>query len=730
MIALTPGIVSLIVAAGPDLPVVTIDRDNVVIDRSCRVVVPAGVHILDADGNGVVHVTASGITIEGVEGANELTQHPEGTPWETIEGIGWRLDGVSDVTLRNIRAHRFKVGILATECDGLVIEGCDVSDGYAMRLGSTPDREDSADWLWPHENENHQWRERYGAGICVEESVGVTIRDCFARRRQNGIILDRVSDSKIYDNDMSFLSGWGLAMWRSSRNMVSRNAFDFCIRGYSHGVYNRGQDSAGILMFEQCSENVIAENSCTHSGDGIFGFAGREALGEQAGRNDDPSPYERRGNNDNLFVGNDLSHAAAHGLELTFSFGNRVFDNLFEGNAICGIWGGYSQETLIARNRFEGNGHMGYGLERGGVNIEHGAHNTIRNNIFRRNRAGVHLWTDEDAHIRSLPWAKANYRGATGNLITENRFEGDEVAIHLRRVERTTIFANEFVAVGEEIRVEGTAPILRTGMLSSSPAPRYEAIGDTRPVGARDATRGGQFIIMGEYFPWDFQSPMLRFAASDQGVHRWDLFAPEDMNIEIRTDGDNLQSVRHDTANGHTQIIIRHDEPGVHPYAVEVLAGDAPPLRAQGTIVNARWQVRVFSWTIDPREDLDAWRNEAGDAPVRTIEDLRLRYGHGGPSDLGLGPGPGVPIGPDRFGMIARTRLTMPAGRWKITTLSDDGVRVLVDGEPVIENWTWHAPTRDSGVLELERTREVEFVVEHFELDGYSVLEFEIEPAP
>ena len=56
-------------------------------------------------------------------------------------------------------------------------------------------------------------------------------------------------------------------------NVIARNACDYCIRGYSHGVYNRGQDSAGILMFEQCSRNVIADNSVTHGGDGIFGFA-------------------------------------------------------------------------------------------------------------------------------------------------------------------------------------------------------------------------------------------------------------------------------------------------------------------------------------------------------------------------------------------------------------------------------------------------------------------------
>ena len=55
------------------------------------------------------------------------------------------------------------------------------------------------------------------------------------RRGQNGLILDRVDHAKIYDNDCSFLSGWGLAMWRSCDNSIARNAFDFCVRGHSEG---------------------------------------------------------------------------------------------------------------------------------------------------------------------------------------------------------------------------------------------------------------------------------------------------------------------------------------------------------------------------------------------------------------------------------------------------------------------------------------------------------------
>jgi hypothetical protein len=98
-----------------------------------------------------------------------------------------------------------------------------------------------------------------------------------------------------------------------------------------------------------------------------------------------------------------------------------------------------------------------------------------------------------------------------------------------------------------------------------------------------------------------------------------------------------------------------------------------------------------------------------------------------GPSELGISDKvTAAKFGRDHFGMIARTRLPLAKGTWELSTLSDDGVRVSVDGKPVIENWAWHGPTRDSGKLELAADKTVDIEVEHFQIDGYAVLEFSI----
>ena len=71
-------------------------------------------------------------------------------------------------------------------------------------------------------------------------------------------------------------------------------------------------------------------------------------------------------------------------------------------------------------------------------------------------------------------------------------------------------------------------------------------------------------------------------------------------------------------------------------------------------------------------------------------------------------------LAPDRFGTLARTKVLLPAGRWTIETTSDDGLRVFVDDDLLIDDWTWHAPKRIDAELTLDRARTVEIrVLDH-----------------
>jgi len=677
------------------------------------------------------------------------------------------------VVLENAQVHGFKNGLVATAADGLVIRGGDFSDNYRQHLKSTTTAEDGADWLFPHHNDERKWRDEYGSAVCVESSTNIVIRDLRVRRGQNGILLDRVEAAAVYDNDCSFLSGWGLALWRSNRNVVSRNAFDFCVRGHVEGVYNRGQDSAGILCFEQSSDNVFAENSVTHGGDGFFGFAGQEAIGEQwlkqererlrrqTGREnvdglvEVPAELARRmgvlGCNRNLLVGNDFSYAPAHGIEMTFSEGNQFVRNRLVENAICGVWGGYSSRTLIAENEFTGNGGMAHGLERGGINMEHAAENFIVKNRFLNNACGVHLWWGENGALGKYPGVMGKERGVVGNVIAGNRFEINRmspfagppktaplVVLQMRDSGEGHVTGNSYFdnrtklthPQAMEFAVKPGCEPGRTGPPPTIHIPRYTALGRKHPVGARKHLRGRDQIIMDQWGPWDHETPMLRRVTGGGAEAAYEVFGPEEApRVEVLA-GDITTHVAPGEASGRWRVRLSASS-GVTPFRARI---SAPKFREEvaGTMVAVQWTVRFFPWQADPREQLAAWRvlaegPNAVEIPTTTLD---FAFANGGPRNLNLAErlnhqGPEA----DHFGVIARTNLQLPKGRWRFRTLSDDGVRVLVDGKPVIENWSWHGPTNDEGLYVQPAAAVVPVVVEYFEIDGYAALRLQIEAA-
>jgi len=735
--------------AEPAPPIIKVTADNTVIRESCTLLIDAGTVIDDADQNGVIHIAADGITIEWAP-ETILRGCAQGTSPDSMTGVGISIRNHSNVTIRGGTVSGFKVGVEAEHTDGLTLDGTVFIDNFRQRLRSTPQAEDSADWLYPHHDDAREWTTRWGAAASVRHATAITIRNIRVRDGQNGILLHRVNDSSAYDNDVSFLSGWGIAMFRSNRNMISRNAADYCIRGHSEGVYNRGQDSAGLLAFEQCSDNAFVENSATHGGDGFFGFAGLEALGEKAPP--EGFEFERKGCNDNTFIGNDFSFASAHGLEITFSFGNVITGNHFEGDGICGIWGGYSQDTQVRNNVFRKCGALAYGLERGGVNIEHGANNTIAGNTFEDNACGVHLWWDRHGDFESKPWGRVNYRGTAGNTIAENTFSygADGVGggavipmLHLRDERAATEPTPEVRFAGNtlhlsspravEVLSDPGIPIQRAGAVSPVPKVQRHPLGTSRPVGRR-AFGGRESIIMGEWGPWDFERPFVRRVAASNQAHSWQIFGPGTRwhAVDLET-GEETHWSTVPTLSKPLQLTITNPA-GLRSYRYRISNGDGWHMEVQGTILGAWWNVRAFNWTpaTSPLDNLAAWRALATGEGVFEAQagSLDLRFGHRGPSALQWAvTDREAPIGTNHFGLIATATLDLPAGRYSVRTTSDDGIRVSVGGLVVLENWSWHAPTKDTGKFEVSKAGATDIVVEYFEIDGFAVLDLAIEPA-
>lgn len=136
-------------AQSESLPTISVARDDTRIDRNCRIVIPPGTIIADANQDGVIHIVADDIEVEFAPGS-ELRGADQRVPGDTLTGIGIRIDGRRGATVRNARVHGYKCGLLAAQADSLTVDGGDYSGNFRQHLRSTPAAEESSDWLFPH----------------------------------------------------------------------------------------------------------------------------------------------------------------------------------------------------------------------------------------------------------------------------------------------------------------------------------------------------------------------------------------------------------------------------------------------------------------------------------------------------------------------------------------------------------------------------------------------------
>ena len=399
----------------------------------------------------------SGVVIRGdnitVDFAGATLQ---GTPADTAI----RIDGGKNVRIIQARARGYKVGILARGTRNLTLEDNDLSYNWKPRLFSLVEHESLVDWLSFHHNEKDEWL-RFGAAIYLADVAGGKIVENGAVQGMNGLLLVRSNGLSIRGNNFSFNSGLGVGLYRSSYDTIVHNWIDYNVRGYSHGFYSRGQDSADLLIYEQSSHNVIAHNSLTHGGDGVFLWAGQTTMDSGTG-----------GANDNLINENDVSYATANGVEATFSR-NTITKNRAWGNEY-GVWGGYSFETQIVGNDFTN--------DRFGVAIEHGRDNVISGNRFLHDSVAIKLWADS---IEPSDWGYPKHHDTKSRdyRISGNTFVDNHVVLEARN---TT----------------GLDTLAAPSLPSLSP-PHFSA--PTTPLSLRDRSA----IVVDEWGPYDWQSPKL-----------------------------------------------------------------------------------------------------------------------------------------------------------------------------------------------------------------------------
>ena len=334
--------------------------------------------------------------------------------------------GSSHITIKNATIKGYKIGIKADNVEALTIDNCDLSYNYRDALKSGFEKEDESDWMSFHNNENDEWM-RYGASLYLKNCKGATITNNTVTNGQCGLMLTSCNDALVTDNNFSFNSGIGIGLYKSSYNNINHNTLDFNVRGYSYKKYRRGQDSAAILVFEQCNHNIFAYNSATHSGDGFFLWAGQTTMDTGVG-----------GCNDNFIYGNDFSYAPTNGVEVTFS-SNLIMKNTIK-DCDHGVWGGYSFETDITDNIFSCN--------RIAIAIEHGQNINIALNRFKNDKTGIKLWSRE---TQPSDWKFAQLKNTDSKnyYIATNSFENNNTVYDIMGTDSIYLSGNTKTNTGQ-----------------------------------------------------------------------------------------------------------------------------------------------------------------------------------------------------------------------------------------------------------------------------------------
>lgn len=692
-----------------------------------------GVYRIDAPADAekaTIIIEGNDITIDfnnaELKGSNKTNKPDE------FFGIGIFISNSMNVTIKNLKARGYKMALLAKNVEKLTLDNCDFSYNYRQHLNSTQEKEDISDWMSYHQNEKDEWL-RYGAAMYLRDCNFVTIKNCKVTGGQNALMMTECNDGMIYNNDFSFNSGIGIGLYRSSGNKVMYNRVIFNVRGYSHGVYNRGQDSAGMLVYEQSSNNLFYKNNVTHGGDGLFLWAGQTTMDTGKG-----------GCNDNMIVGNDFSYAPTNGIEVTFSR-NTISDNrIFECDH--GIWGGYSFESIISNNNFRNN--------RIAIAIEHGQQNQIAFNLFSKDKEAIKLWArkEQPADPIAIGWGYAKYRDTRSRDcdIVANSFNNNSIVFNFNRTESLNIFSNTISGSEVIYKMDSTVTGLDSTInnelaekLSAEPAISIPEIAKPNdPFKGNGFLAGRKNILVTEWGPYDFRSPIIWNSnpTDTTGVMKFDLLGPKGKwviksykgikNLSVMKGGFPASITADLTKGERTDIFIELEYKGAAittPFGLPIAAGKPYKFYFKKFFQPIDWEVRWFSMDTtyyNPVTTGQLFSPNVRMAPVKTEKVNKLDYAWWG----------GIKVGDNQYKQfitMAEASAVVTKGKYELSITWDDAVRIYIDEKLVVNEWNPskykfdESPNRKI-IVNLDGNHR--FRVEHLELGGFATLSLKMKP--
>lgn len=701
-----------------ELPEIALSLENRILTGSVRI--KPGHHALpDVWRKGALVIDADDVVID-FQGATMTPGDDVHGQLDQLEGYGILVKNRRNVTIRNAVVHGYRFNICVLGGENVRIENCDASYSRAHRISAGGVPLDQ----WVVIREIRDWH-TYGAGIWLENVRAGVVRQCRAGGAQNGLVLATCDHCLVIENDFSFNSGWGLALWASCDNVVSWNLTDFCDRPWAGGL---GADAACVTMTGNSHRNYVVGNSMTHGGDGFF-LTGLSdgTLDARLNRLIIAGPCD-----DNVIAHNDGSWSPANAFEGTFAYRNMYYKNQ-ANDCNYGFWLGFSSDSLILDNDVGRN-------RVSGIALEQGSGTRVEGNRFTGNRrVAVHLWATHGAARDRYPSRDIEIRG---NVIKDSPAAVDLTNSTDYYVGENTLESAPLPA-GLASTKPKDEPSALARFLASPQYRRLQEILSTRPPGFRfypetGGPCGWDWTDIGDFAPRDFRGDLAACRRVDAGAIELFVFDPERTQIDLPAwavltrdpeSGDTDPSPKR--KRGSTAQRAKIEVPAapasgssvpavgeIRPCFITLRRGDRVQ-EIRRNLVNCTWHVKWFDWsgggTVPlPFDDVAGWRALFAKPPLRaaTVRDLGWEL-----TDRNLADG----LPSHHYALVAKTRLRLPAGKRRLCVTFDDGLRLRVDGREVYANWRRNRPQFADVEVPLD-AGEHELEVEYCYENRYSVL--------
>ncbi|HEX6105300.1 MAG TPA: NosD domain-containing protein [Gemmatimonadales bacterium] len=405
-IALPIALVSTYPADSPGgAPCVRPSRAGTQVQGEVRIC-PGRYRIADPSERGVIIAASSGTRIDltGV-----VLESGDSLP-DRFLGVGIASRGVDRVAILGGSVRGYRFGIRLEGGRGHAVTGGDLS-GNRARPPSPADTTRRIELTGPDAFLAE------GGGLVLLRTTGASVTGVTARGAATGIGLIESRESYVADNDVGGNAAWGVHLWRSSRNVLTRNRADHtgrCVPDVACGA-------AAILVREGSDSNTITENDLTWSGTGLL-VTGQSPI--------------TRASIGNLIYRNDASRATGPGFAAAYLWSLTLLENRAD-SAHQGIRLDHVTGALLR-------GNVVIGAREAAVAAEHGRDNVIEGNVLVDAPVGIRIGAP-----------RARGAGSVGYRVDDNMLGGTERGIVLQATTGSRVRGNIFDGVGDGLIVDG-----------------------------------------------------------------------------------------------------------------------------------------------------------------------------------------------------------------------------------------------------------------------------------